>query len=597
MTDTLDTARVVTSLDTSRLTRFEGTATAPLNRRIRGRVDTPQALKTRGVQKRWPIAVGFLVALAWCLWSAGIGRRQQFNPRGWPLVNKFISAAFAPELSGNFVTSVARATATTIGYAALGTLSSVVIGAVAGLLLSNALWRRSTQKSVPMKRPWAAQLGCSALTIPRGMHEAVWGLLLVNVLGRDPLVAILAIALPYGAITAKVYSELIDETSWEGARALRASGASRTSALFYGVLPGTARDLASYGFYRFECSIRAAVILGMIGAGGLGFQLMQSFDGLAYHEMWTVLYVLLAMSLLAEALSSRLRKSPTARNLRWSGIGAGVVIIVSVLQIGVKPWTLWSPRTRTQFVDIVQRSWPPRPPFEGWGSLVTAMRQTLELSFLAIVLATALSIPVAILGARRTGPQSGLPVGKGSADGSRSGAELGPVRSERGSHSIPSRAVSTGARVVAVIARSIPPTVWALLVLFVVFPGPFPGAIALGMYTFGVLTRLFLEVLENSDPRPARSLQQIGARGLTPFAYGTLPEAASRWTAFALYRWEVAARESVVVGVVGAGGLGRILQSQRTSFDFQGMVVTVCALIIVTWFVDRLSSRLRAALR
>jgi phosphonate transport system permease protein len=577
VTDTLDTARVVTSLDTSRLTRFEGTATAPSNQRVRRSGNRTQdssrfvpspGSKTRGIPKRWPIAVGFLVALAWCLWSAGIGRRQQFNPRGWPLVNKFISAAFTPELSGDFVTSVARATATTIGYAALGTLGSVVIGAIAGLLLSNALWRRSTVKSVPMKRPWAAQLGCSLLTIPRGMHEAVWGLLLVNVLGRDPLVAILAIALPYGAITAKVYSELIDETSWEGARALRASGASRTSALFYGVLPGTSRDLASYGFYRFECSIRAAVILGMIGAGGLGFQLMQSFDGLAYREMWTVLYVLIALSLLAEALSSRLRKSPTARNLRWAGIGAGVVIVASVLQIGVRPWTLWSPRTRTQFVDIVQRSWPPRPPFEGWGSLVTAMRQTLELSFLAIVLATALSIPVAILGARGTGSQS-----------------------------IFSGAVSTGARMVAVLARSIPPTVWALLVLFVVFPGPFPGAIALGIYTFGVLTRLFLEVLENSDPRPARSLQHIGAGGFTRFAYGTLPEAASRWTAFSLYRWEVAARESVVVGVVGAGGLGRILQSQRTSFDFQGMVVTVGALILVTWFVDRLSSRLRSALR
>ena len=483
-------------------------------------------------------------------------------------MNKFASAAFTPELSGRFVTSVARATATTIGYAALGTFGSIVIGAVLGLFLSNALWRRSTVNTAPMRRPWAAQLGYAALNVPRGMHEAVWGLLLVNVLGRDPLVAILAIAIPYGAITAKVYSELIDETSWEGARALRASGASRTSALFYGVLPSTARDLASYGFYRFECSIRAAVILGMIGAGGLGFQLMQSFDGLAYHEMWTVLYVLIAVSLLAEAVSSWLRKSPTARNLRVAGIGAGLVVGISTLAVGLRPWTLWSPRTRTQFVDIVQRSWPPRPPFEGWGSLVTAMRQTLELSFLAIVLATAFAVPVAILGARRPGSPSRF-----------------------------SRVLSTGARLVAVVSRSIPPTVWALLVLFVVFPGPFPGAIALGIYTFGVLTRLFLEVLENFNPLPARSLFQIGAPSFTRFAYGVLPGVAPRWTAFSLYRWEVAARESVVVGVVGAGGLGRILQDQRTSFDFRGMVVTIGALIVVTWFVDRVSRRLRSALR
>ena len=567
----LDSSRSVTRLDASRLSQFEGTLAS--NRRLfRFNGRKPRDLTPRDTNQkspgRWPIFVGLIVAFGWCLWSAGVGRRAQFNSRGWPLVGKFASAAMRPDLSREFLASIARATATTIGYAALGTVGSVLIGAFFGLLLSNALWRKSTVKTVPMKRPWAAHLGCSALNIPRGMHEAVWGLLLVNILGRDPLVAILAIAIPYGAITAKVYSELIDETSWEGARALRASGASRTSALFYGVLPATARDLASYGFYRFECSIRAAVILGMIGAGGLGFQLMQSFDGLAYREMWTVLYVLIAISLLAEALSSRLRKSPTARNLRVGGIGAAIVVTISIFGVGLRPWTLWSPRSRTQFVDIVQRSWPPRPPFDGWGSLVTAMRQTLELSFLSIVLATALSMPVAILGARNTGSRSWL-----------------------------GRLVSTGARLLAVVSRSIPPTVWALLVLFVVFPGPFPGAIALGIYTFGVLTRLFLEVLENADPKPGRALQQIGARGLTRFAYGVLPEAAPRWTAFSLYRWEVAARESVVVGVVGAGGLGRILQDQRTSFDFQGMVVTIGALIIVTWFVDRLSSRLRTALR
>jgi phosphonate transport system permease protein len=577
MTDTsVDTKRLVPGydsgrLDAGRLSQFEGTSTPDRRFRLSGRSAgnrLPRKISQQAMPTRWPIFAGLLLALTWCLWSAGIGRRAQFNPHGWPLVNKFASAIFRPELSSAFITSIAKATATTIGYAALGTLGSVVIGAIFGLLLSNSLWRRSTVKTVPMKRPWAVHLGCSALTIPRGMHEAVWGLLLVNILGRDPLVAILAIAIPYGAITAKVYSELIDETSWEGTRALRASGASRTTALIYGVLPGTARDLASYGFYRFECSIRAAVILGMIGAGGLGFQLMQSFDGLAYREMWTVLYVLIAISLLAEALSSRLRKSPTARNLRVAGSGAAVVIAISVFSVGLRPWTLWSPRTRNQFVDIVQRSWPPRPPFEGWGSLITAMRQTLELSFLAIVLATTLAIPVAILGARRIG-----------------------------SRSLTSRLMSMGARLVAIVSRSIPPTVWALLVLFVVFPGPFPGAIALGVYTFGVLTRLFLEVLENGDPRPVRSLAQIGARAFPRFAYAVLPDAAPRWTAFSLYRWEVAARESIVVGVVGAGGLGRILQDQRTSFDFRGMTVTIGALILVTWFVDRLSSRLRTALR
>ncbi len=510
--------------------------------------------------------------VAWSLWSAGVGRRTQLNPRGWPLVYKFLRASVHPQLNGEFLRAVRHATVVTIGYAALGTFFSVILGAIGGLLLSDAMWRNNVERNARPTRPLIARLGRAALNVPRGMHEAVWGLLLVNVLGTDPWVAILAIALPYGAITAKVYAELIDDSSWDTARALRSAGASRSSALFYGLLPNTGRDLASYGFYRFECSLRAAVILGMIGAGGLGFILQQSFDGLVYGEMWTVLYVIIALSLAAEAWSARLRRSPTTRNLRSSFVAALIILVTSVVGLHLKPWSLWAPKARRQLGDVLHMSWPPRFPFEGWRYLIIAMRQTVELSFLAIVFATTLAIPVAVIGARSA---------------TRSTIRPGIVQ----------RIGSFTVRLVAVVSRAIPPTVWALLVVFVVRPGILPGAIALGIYTFGVVTRLFLEVLENGNPRPARALQSIGAHRFTTFAYGTLPEAAPKWAAYSLYRWEVAARESVVVGVVAAGGLGRVLQDQKTSFDFRGMVTTICALIIVTWFVDRLSAWLRASLR
>jgi phosphonate transport system permease protein len=543
-------------LDNGSLARFEGTIATTRRRR-----------PSRITSRRW-IPVIISAGLAWSLWSAGVGRRTQLNPRGWPLVAKFLRASIHPQLSGEFLRTVRHGAIVTIGYAALGTFLSIIFGAIGGLLLSDAMWRSNVERNAKATRPRLAKLGRAALNVPRGMHEAVWGLLLVNVLGTDPWVAILAIAIPYGAITSKVYAELIDDSSWETARTLRSAGASRPSALFYGVLPNTGRDLASYGFYRFECSLRAAVILGMIGAGGLGFVLQQSFDGLVYGEMWTVLYVIIALSLLAEAWSARLRRNPSSQNLRASFIGALITLITSVIGLRVKPWSLWAPKARRQIGDVLHMSWPPRFPFEGWRYLITATRQTLELSFLAIAFATTLAIPVAVIGARSA---------------SRSG--------------IVQRIVSLFVRMLAVVSRAIPPTVWALLVVFVVRPGILPGAIALGIYTFGVVTRLFLEVLENTDPRPSRTLHSIGAHTFSAFAYGTLPEAAPKWAAYSLYRWEVAARESVVVGVVAAGGLGRILQDQKTSFDFRGMVTTICALIIVTWFVDRISAVLRASLR
>ena len=147
------------------------------------------------------------------------------------------------------------------------------------------------------------------------------------------------------------------------------------------------------------------------------------------------------------------------------------------------------------------------------------------------------------------------------------------------------------------MTRAIPPPVWALLVLFVLFPGPLPGAVALGIYNFGILGRLMAEVVENLDPRPGAALRDGGAGGVATFAYATLPLSLTRFTAYSLYRWEVAVRETVVVGVVGAGGLGRLLEQQRAAFNYPGMLATVLALVAVSIVVDLVSASARRSLR
>ena len=81
------------------------------------------------------------------------------------------------------------------------------------------------------------------------------------------------------------------------------------------------------------------------------------------------------------------------------------------------------------------------------------------------------------------------------------------------------------------------------------------------------------------------------------FAVATLPLSIGRLCSYSLYRWEVVARETVIVGVVGAGGLGRLLEQQRAAFDYSGMLATVIALLVVSAFVDMVSSAVRRSLR
>jgi phosphonate transport system permease protein len=152
-------------------------------------------------------------------------------------------------------------------------------------------------------------------------------------------------------------------------------------------------------------------------------------------------------------------------------------------------------------------------------------------------------------------------------------------------------------RAFLLLLRAVPPFIWALIAVWLLFPGILPGAAALAAYTAGILGRLMAEVVENLDHGPARALKSQGASGLQVAAYGILPQALPRFTAYLLYRWEVCIRATVVVGLVGAGGLGQALRHQIASFDHRGMMATLMAFVLLTIFVDFFSARARRALR
>lgn len=536
-----------------------------------------------------------LTALVAAIWASGIGRRGIVNPGGWPLFARFWRAAASPTVTQDFLAQTGRALATTLAYAVLGAGLSLVLGAVGGVLLSQRVLSPQVRDDRPTPLSRMLRL---VLAVPRGMHEAVWALLLLSILGRDPLVAVLAIGIPYGAITAKVNADMLDESAAREHRSLRAGGAGRLQALAYGTLPATAPELVSYAFYRFECAVRAAVVLGMVGAGGIGFQLTQSFQGLAYREMWTSLYALLALGALAEWCASRVRRRNRVHPGRRRRTLASVVVLIAVAWWYLRPGvsSLWSARTVQRLRRWLGESFPPKLPRGGWSELLHASVATLHVSFLAIVGATALAVPLSLLAARRR--RSGRDRSGSPARPGRLGSPGRLARAGRlGRAGWAAGTARTLSGFVALVCRSIPPTVWALLALFVLFPGVVPGAVALGIYTAGVLVRLFAESLENTDQRAGDVMAAAGAGRVASLAYGMVPTVAPRWAAFALYRWEVAARDAAVVGVVGAGGLGRLLTEQTAGFAFPRMTTTVMALILVTILVDTTSMIARRHLR
>jgi phosphonate transport system permease protein len=89
---------------------------------------------------------------------------------------------------------------------------------------------------------------------------------------------------------------------------LRGAGASPLQVFAFGLVPRAAPDLAAYSFYRFECAVRSAAVLGFFGFPTLGYAIAQAFENLHYREVWTYLYALLALVLLIETWSGALRR-------------------------------------------------------------------------------------------------------------------------------------------------------------------------------------------------------------------------------------------------------------------------------------------------
>jgi phosphonate transport system permease protein len=515
--------------------------------------------------RAWALAWG--VALAWSVAGLLAGGAGIVNVDGLPSFGEFWAYAVRPETSSAFLGETADATLTTLAFGVLATVLSVLLGLGFAPLMSETAWAPTSASAASRAlRRCGLLLARATATLPRGVHEAVWGLLLVAVLGRDPLVGVLAIAIPFGAITAKVFSELLDEADHGPYDLLRAAGAPPATAFLYGLGPTLLAPATSYAFYRFECSIRSAVILGMVGAGGLGLQLSLSFQGAQHAQTWTSLYALILLAAVIDRWGAWLRRGRSPRRWQLSG-GAGLVLVAgSVWHLAPDPSRWFSGRTVDLLTRLVNDLVPPRLPSGGWPVLVERTVETLQMSIVAISLAAVLGVAVALVAARGAGSPARVVLG-------------------------------WAARQLLLVTRAVPPPVWALLVLFVVFPGALPGALALGIYTFGILGRLFAEVVEELDQRPRDALTALGASPLGSFAYASVPTAAGQMIAYALYRWEVTARETVVVGVVGAGGLGRLLEQQRASFDYPAMTTTVLALIVVCLVVDLLSLGVRTALR
>ena len=211
--------------------------------------------------------------------------------------------------------------------------------------------------------------------------------------------------------------------------------------------------------------------------------------------------------------------------------------------------------------DLLRRATPPNVSL--LGSILWPVLETLDAAIFGTVVGMLFALPLAILAARNV---------------------------------TPSRVLYALARGGIGLMRAVPDLIWALLFVTAVGLGPFPGALALAVHSIGMLGRLFSEVIEDIDMGPVESLTLTGASRLQVFTHAVVPGVAPSLLGIALYRLDENVRASLVLGFVGAGGIGFQILSAMNLFQYRDVSLYLLLTFALVVAVERISAALRRAI-
>lgn len=252
------------------------------------------------------------------------------------------------------------------------------------------------------------------------------------------------------------------------------------------------------------------------------------------------------------------RFSTSQRLLRFTLYLLGLAAIVqSIRQIEIIPeFLLDAPE---QMADLLNRMWP-----VDWShypnSVHQALVETLHIASLGTVIAVILAIPIGLLAANNL---------------------------------TPNRAINFLARLVLVSSRSVNSLVWALLFIAIFGPGALAGTLAIAFRSIGFVGKLIGESIQEAQPGSIEALSAAGARRSALIQYGYWPQIKPAFWSIVLLRWDINVRESAVLGLVGAGGIGMVLDTALNLFQWGRVAIVLIAIFAIVIVAELVMTRIR----
>lgn len=549
-------------------------------------------------------AVAALAALTLSWWFAEVHPTVLLRPATAAAVWNFLSGLFPPDVSADFLRTVLRAVGQTMATAVAGTLLSIIFALPLGIVATATLWNRGLLVSADVRSftyiagAVASRLSRALLGFLRAVPDLVWALLFVAAVGLGALAGTLALVVAYTGVLGRVYADVFEHVDPQPLEALQSAGATRLQIFLRGIWPQALPHLMAYTLYSFECCLRAAAVLGFVGAGGIGYEISVSMKLFEYGQVLTLLIVFIILLTATDAISRYLRArfaNPAARARelktqskvsRFTLLTAEsrrlvltlllfAVLVASFALAGFTPSTLAQAGLATRLTNFVLRMLPPDSSWAFVSGLGKALLQTIAISLMGTLIGMVLAVVLAVPAT------STLTFVRGDSPGKQRVADR-----------ILRWLLFWSARLVLNILRSIPELVWVLICILAVGIGPFAGTIALGLHTAGVLGKLYAETMEEVPLRPLEALRSLGARPPQVLLWAIWPQARPLLSSYTVLRWEMNLRASTILGLVGGGGLGQLIYNNvQLGFytRLSTLILLIYALVLASdWIGERL---------
>ena len=492
--------------------------------------------RTHGLRPRYSQAVRvsflFILIAAACLPFADLSI-STLDP--WTEMERMLWGVLTPDFLA--VSNIGTAILQTVAFALVG----VALAAVTGFVLAQFFHLR------------LVRLLCA---VARAIHELFWALIFLQMFGLSPLTGVLAIAIPYAGICAKVYAETLEEAPPAALKVLPA-GVSTVSTFFYVRLPDAWVHIRNYTLYRFECGLRSSAVLGFVGLPTLGYYLETAFSEGNYSEaaaLLMIFYVLIATLRVwakPKLLGLYLLVAPFLLS------GASQIRLDNVLRFLTED-IVPAPLRDASLLDAGT-----------WSGLADWLGMLLADQALPGIVATVLLTQIALVVTAFLA------------------LAFFPLISEK----FFGRFGRTLGHVFLVVLRSTPEFILVYIFLQLWGPSMLPAIVALALHNGAIIGHLLGRYSDEIRLRPD------SPAGLNRYAFEIVPRMYGQFLAFLFYRWEVIMRETAILGVLGIATLGFYIDSAIADIRLDRAMLLIFITALLNIAIDSLSRLIRDRLR